>query len=321
MNLLLVYKNFAVNAHISHIGLGVSALNTAKVLKRHGLDVNVRAINMVSDLDTFLSQHPDITHVVISAAWIPALDLGNLVVKYPQIEFASNIHSNVGFLQADANGVDLLRRYVHLARELLNFRVGGNNLDFVDWLSEAYSTEAQYLPNLYDLDSTVMTNKPLYNGGTLRIGAFGASRPLKNFMTAAGAAISISKELRVPVEFWMNSGRPEGGGSIQRAIEALLRYQPNVSLHLLNWCAWPEFLGFHRNSASDDAGLLHRKLQHGNGRRDRTGCSFGGLGCDRLGTFPVDCTHGRFVGCGAGRSKPDYRSPRDCRRGSGSGTA
>lgn len=244
MNLLLVYKNFRPNSQVSHIGLGVSAVNTAKVLKRHGLAVNVKAINSVIDLDQYLSNHPAITHVVISAAWIPVLDLGNLVIKYPDIEFASNIHSNVGFLQADAHGVDLLRHYVHLARELLNFQVGGNSLKFVDWLSEAYTVQGVYLPNLYDLDSTVTQNKPLYNGGTLRIGAFGATRPLKNFMTAAGAAISISKELRVPVDFWMSGGRQEGGGSIQKAIEAMLRCQPNVTLKIFNWSAWPEFLDF-----------------------------------------------------------------------------
>lgn len=243
-NLLLVYKNFAANAHVSHIGLGVSALNTAKVLKRHGLSVNVLAINCVADLDAYLKAYPTVTHVVISAAWIPELALGNVIIAYPGIEFAANVHSNVGFLQADANGVHLLRKYVHMAREVLNFRVGGNSLKFVDWLSEAYTVAGIYLPNLYDLDPTVMQNKPLYNGGTLRIGAFGATRPQKNFMTAAAAAISIAKELRVQVEFWMSGGRQEGGGSIQRAIEEMLLGQPLLSLKILNWSAWPEFLDF-----------------------------------------------------------------------------
>lgn len=244
MNLGLFYKNFAANPNISHIGLGVSSLNTAKVLKRHGIPVQVKAINSVVDLDAFLKANPLLTHVVIAACWLPVLDLGNLVIRYPLIEFVVNVHSNVGFLQADANGVNLLGQYVHLQRELLNFRVAGNNQEFVDWLSESYTVGALFLPNLYALDHTVSTNKPLYSGGTLRIGAFGASRPLKNFMTAAGAAIAISKELRVPVEFWMNGGRPEGGGTIERAIKALLASQPGVSLHIFNWAAWPALLDF-----------------------------------------------------------------------------
>jgi hypothetical protein len=253
MNLALCYKNFAANANISHIGLGVSALNTAKVLKRHGISVSAFAINIIQDLQNFLEDNPGITHVVISAAWLPVLDLGNLVIKWPRIEFAVNIHSNVGFLQADSNGVHLLGKYVHLQKELLNFRVSANNSEFCDWLTEAYSVEALLLPNLYNLDSTVMTNRPLYNGGTVRIGAFGAARPQKNFMTAAAAAISISKELAVPVDFWMNGGRPEGGGSIERAIKELVGHRANVSLNILNWSPWPEFLDF--------IGTLHLMIQ------------------------------------------------------------
>jgi hypothetical protein len=242
MNLALCYKNFAANANISHIGLGVSALNTAKVLKRHGVAVAAFAINSVVDLDVYLQAHPATTHVVISAAWLPVLDLGKLVIRYPGIEFAVNIHSNVGFLQADANGVTLLGKYVHLQKELLNFRVSGNSQEFVDWLTEVYSVEAEYLPNLYNLDSTVMQNRPLYNGGTIRIGAFGACRPLKNFLTAAAAACAIGKQLRVPVDFTMNGGRPDGGSSIERAIQSLIASQPNVTLKILNWAAWPDFL-------------------------------------------------------------------------------
>lgn len=241
MQLALCYKNFAANANISHIGLGVSALNTSKVLKRHGLAVRAFAINSIIDLDAFLLKNPGTTHVVISAAWLPVLDLGKLVVRWPGVEFAVNIHSNVGFLQADSNGVKLLGAYIHLQKELLNFRVSGNSQEFVDWLTEAYRVEALFLPNLYNLDSTTQFNRPLYNGGGLRIGAFGACRPLKNFLTAAAAAVSISKQLRVPVELWMNGGRPDGGSSIERAIHELIRHQPGVTLKILNWAAWPDF--------------------------------------------------------------------------------
>ena len=242
MRLALCYKNFAANANISHIGLGVSALNTAKVLKRHGIAVSAFAINSILDLENFLTNNPDTTHVVIAAAWLPELPLGHLVCKFPKIEFAVNIHSNVGFLQADARGVELLGKYIHLQKELLNFRVSGNSRQFVDWLSEAYRTEAQFLPNLYALDSSVPTARPLYNGGVLKIGAFGAARPLKNFMTAAGAAIVIAKQLHVPVEFWMNGGRREDAGCIEHAIETLCRTSHSVTLKILNWQAWPDFL-------------------------------------------------------------------------------
>ncbi len=244
MNLLLVYKSFPPSGHISHVGLGVSALNNAKVLKRHGISVAAKAITSVKDLRDYLAAHQEVTHVVISAAWLPVLDLGNLITDFSRVEFSSNIHSNVAFLMADPSGVELLGKYVHLQKEMLNFRVSGNSLKFTDWLSEAYTVESLFLPNLYDLDSTVMQNRPLYNGGPLRMGAFGATRPLKNMLTAAATAISISKELRVPVEFWMSGGRAEGGETIARAIRALIRSQPSVTLRILDWCPWPDLLDF-----------------------------------------------------------------------------
>jgi len=45
---------------------------------------------------------------------------------------------------------------------------------------------------LYYLDESVPWCRPAFGGGTLRIGAFGATRPLKNLMSAAGAALETS---------------------------------------------------------------------------------------------------------------------------------
>ena len=43
LKVILAYKNFAANKNISHIGLGVSAMNTAKVLRRHGIAAEATA--------------------------------------------------------------------------------------------------------------------------------------------------------------------------------------------------------------------------------------------------------------------------------------
>jgi hypothetical protein len=44
-------------------------------------------------------------------------------------------------------------------------------------------------------------------------GIFGATRPLKNQVTAAAAAIELGARLHTDVKIWMNSGRVEGGGT------------------------------------------------------------------------------------------------------------
>src|ERR1700684_2391635 len=123
--LVLAYKNFAAQQNISHIGLGVSALNTCKVLRRAGIVADVWPVVSAKDLTRrLLSEHT--THVVISAPWIPSLDLQALVLATPSIRFAVNCHSNVGFLQADSNGVRLIRDAMDVELASHNFHLAGN---------------------------------------------------------------------------------------------------------------------------------------------------------------------------------------------------
>ncbi len=70
MSVILAYKNFAANRNISHIGLGVAAINTAKVLRREGIKTDVWPILSAADLRKRLVVAPA-EHVIISAPWIP----------------------------------------------------------------------------------------------------------------------------------------------------------------------------------------------------------------------------------------------------------
>jgi hypothetical protein len=84
-------------------------------------------------------------------------------------------------------------------------------------------------------------HKP-FSGGALRIGVFGATRPLKNLMSAAGAALEISRAMRSPLELWLSAGRTEGGGEcILGAVKEMLQGLPHVNLMLNGWQSWPRF--------------------------------------------------------------------------------
>src|SRR5579862_3252929 len=104
-SVILAYKNFAANKNISHIGLGVAALNTAKTLRGTNVAAEVWPIANAADLRSRLND--SISHVVVSAPWIPTMEWQRMVGDFPNIRFAVNCHSNVGFLQADTNGVKL----------------------------------------------------------------------------------------------------------------------------------------------------------------------------------------------------------------------
>lgn len=238
-NVLLVYKNFASH-YVSHVGLGVSSLNTAKVLLNHGIQANVSPANTVADVAALLIADPTITHCVIAAPWITADDLtANLLRRFPLIQFVVNVHSNTGFLQADTNGVKLIRDYIDLEQGSLNFKVSANSEKGTRWLRTAFQCPAAYLPNLYYLNYSTITSRPLWNGGTLYIGAFGAQRLHKNLMTAAGAALEIANILKADTKFYVNSGRPDGGNI--GPVIAMLQGQPTVELVQVPWQSWPKF--------------------------------------------------------------------------------
>ncbi len=242
MKIALVYKNFAANKNISHIGLGVAALNTSKVLIRAGIPAQVWPIVNSAGLVTQLREQPGVTHVVISAPWIPSRELQAMVAQFPDIQFAVNCHSNVGFLQADSNGVRLVREAMEIERATPNFHLAGNSQRFSGWVRRAYAAPCAYLPNMYYLDQYTDTHRPQFTGGTLRIGAFGATRPLKNFMSACGAALDISQQMKTDTEFWLSAGRTEGGGdTILRAAREMVRGLPNIKLVENGWQSWTQF--------------------------------------------------------------------------------
>jgi hypothetical protein len=244
INVILAYKNFAASKNISHIGLGVAAINTAKVLRREGIQTTVVPVVNASDLRNYLIGR-FVDHVIISAPWIPTLELAKLAQENCETHFAVNCHSNVGFLQADRNGVKLIRETLELEQATHNVHLAGNSLRFCRWVEAAFHKPCAYQPNLYYVDEHAghpIHPHPIGHSGPLRIGIFGATRPLKNLMTAAAGALEISRALRVPLELWLSGGRAEGGGdSVLGAINEMLCGLPNVTLKSNNWQSWPQF--------------------------------------------------------------------------------
>jgi hypothetical protein len=211
------------------------------VLRRIGISAEVWPIVHSRELKQRLQSQPA-SHVVISAPWIPAAELQDLVNTFSDTQFAVNCHSNVGFLQADTNGVKLIRAAMEIETGSFNFHLTGNSRRFCKWIQTGYGAPCAYLPNLYYLENSCAPRRPLYRGGTLRIGAFGATRPLKNFMSAAGAALEIARSMKADIEFWLSAGRTEGGGdTILRSAHAMLDGLPFVKLVQNGWQSWPNF--------------------------------------------------------------------------------
>lgn len=175
-------------------------------MRHAGIRSEVWPITSAADLRSRLAKFAS-EQVIVSAPWIPSLELQALANDFPETHFTVNCHSNVGFLQADRNGVKLIREVVEMEAGTHNIHLAGNCRRFCDWVNAAFAVPCAYLPNLYYLDEHAHSHPPAnYSGGPLGIGAFGATRPLKNLMSAAGAALEIARSLRAP----LNSGSRPG---------------------------------------------------------------------------------------------------------------
>ena len=242
MHVILCYKNFAAHAGISHIGLGVAAANTAKVLRANGVRATVEPLVQPADLLNVLKKYPDATSVVVSAPWIPTAIVLSFISSHHEVLLAINCHSNVGFLQADRNAVDLIRDYMSIERNNFSFHLAGNSTRFCDWIKEVFQVDCKFLPNLYYMDYLSGQPRPPYRNGTLRIGMFGAIRPLKNMMTGAAAALEIARALREPLELWLCGGRAEGGGQlVLETIRTMYKDLPGIQILENAWSPWPVF--------------------------------------------------------------------------------
>ena len=244
---IFTYKNFALNKGISHIGLGVAAVNNAKMLRAIGVRAEVKALNSQIHLRQVLnlakSAGDPYTHVVISAPWIQTDKLAQCAQMFPETQFAVNCHSNVAFLSVDPNAVALMRQGMALERETHNFHVAGNSWAFCQWMQRAYDGPCMYLPNMYYLSGGERVSRPLWRdtGGTLRFGMFGATRILKNFPGGAAAAIQVGRELGVPIEIWVNSKREDGPASTLNTVRQMVDGLPGVTLNYAPWAPWAAF--------------------------------------------------------------------------------
>lgn len=244
--LALFFKDFAAwVCDASCIGLHVAGYTTANYLKSKGVDVSVFPVRHNVDLVDALKKYDDthrysISHAVISAPWISAYDVIKLLEAYPNIMFVILSHSNVGFLQADPGGVELFRKYADISKSFPNLSVGGNSSRFTNWFEAAYGKKCVCLPNLYPVKK--VPSKCWHGRVPIKIGAFGAVRAEKNFMTAAAAALVIRKALGLPVELHMTTGGEVRQSMVLAAIREMTNGVPGFLLVDHKWKTWDHFI-------------------------------------------------------------------------------
>jgi hypothetical protein len=249
MKLLLAWKNPQVdNPTACHQGLGVTAGNAAQVLSDAGIDVTPRPVADGYYLRDNLRAGTwgAITDVVMCAPFFDSPFLGQLLGEFPHVRFVIVFHSNAGFLGVDKWSTQVLGEQIALQARYNNFVIAANCAKFANTVEQAFRAPCLLLPNLYFLHGPIQRQRALWTpaAGPLRIGAFGATRVMKNLPTAAWAAQILAQKLGAPVEFHISEGRSEGSGSgaVVDGIKALYSHQAApVTLVEQQWSGWHSF--------------------------------------------------------------------------------
>ena len=241
-HLAIFYRNFAAkNPTVSHIGLGVNALHTAKVLRKRRIRCDVFPAWTAEDVEQGLRQHPSVTHCLIEAPWVGTDQLAKMLHDFPHVQFLVRAHSQIGFLQVEPGAIKLMRDQVLLAEGQLNLTVSANTAKLCEFFRIAYGANLLYLPNLYDIERPHRKRDVHHGHRIVRIGSFGALRLLKNHTTAAAAAMMIARERGSDLELHMTVDRVEHGKSVLDAVRAMTAGVPGVRLVEAKWASWPEF--------------------------------------------------------------------------------
>lgn len=248
---ILAVKNFAAIRGVCHIGLGVTATNTMKVLHREGYLVEAWPVQTTAELHNKLAAAKaeqlktgglPISHVIVSAPWVDAKRFKQYCLEFPNTEFVLLNHSGCAFLSIDFEGMRRNAGYMQLELEVHNFRLAANNTRVVNLLRNMNGSKCLYLPNLYDTETFVPDYVwPKQIGNTIRIGSFGAGRPWKNQLCAAEAAIMLARQLGKNLELYVNSKRPDGGERMIAERDKIIEDLHGCKITYVPWQNWARF--------------------------------------------------------------------------------
>ena len=180
------------------------------------------------------------TIVVIEALWVVPEKFKVLIKLHPKVKWIIRLHSNTPFLANEGIAIEWIFDYLKFPEVF----VASNNLKLfkeLEFLTR--NRRILYLPNYYNFVSFNHVEKTIDNN-FIRIGCFGAIRPLKNQLLQAIAAIDFADKMGLKLKFYINATRIElNGSSILKNIRALFANSKHELLEI-PWLSHEDFLIF-----------------------------------------------------------------------------
>jgi hypothetical protein len=183
------------------------------------------------------------TIVIIEALWVVPSKFPILIQLHPTVSWIIRLHSNTPFLANEGIAFEWIFQYLQLPQ----LYVAANNQkiykELINLVSDDKASHILYLPNYYTVKPAPVSKTPA-PANVIRIGCFGAIRPLKNQLIQAVAAIDFANDLGLTLHFYINSTRTElGGNSVLKNIQALFANTPHQLIET-PWLPHAQFLTY-----------------------------------------------------------------------------
>jgi hypothetical protein len=236
--LLFILKKSKGYGFYSYGGFGLynSARFVVDMLNAAGLVAKLVIVNDNNDIDREVTGFRP-NYVVIEALWVVPGKFDILQKLHPRVKWIVRVHSNLPFLSVEGIAVDWVYRYAEQANVQVAFNSKKIAEDFSVLLPKGKSL---FLPNFYPVSKYRGKRSPAPKN-IVRIGCFGAIRPMKNQLLQAVVAIRYAQKVGKLLEFNINASRVEHGEEVLKNIRSLFQHSGHKLIER-GWLSHDEFL-------------------------------------------------------------------------------
>ena len=179
-----------------------------------------------NDIDRLVTLiKPDVC--IIEALWVTPEKLQENVRLHPATRFVVRLHSELPFLAQEGIALQWLKAYGP------DVEIAVNSARMDRDLGYALGVDSIYLPNYYPAPSRLPDRSGRKPSKALRVGCFGAMRPLKNHLTQAVAAIEFAAQEGKQLLFCVNSTNADP--QILKNMRALFAGRDEAELYEIPW--------------------------------------------------------------------------------------
>lgn len=198
------------------------------------------------------------TMTIIEAFWVVPEKFDTLMKMFPHMSWAVRNHSEIPFLQHEGISMEWVHGYLKRGIEIMNnSKRAVTALQAIAMSYGGHEHLISYAPNYYPItpyrngaflpshvpSPSLFNPRPRPANDTIKVGCFGAIRPLKNQLQQAIAAIRYAYALGRKLEFHINATRVEGhGDTIIKNIRNLFKHAHRATLVEHPWVDHKDFL-------------------------------------------------------------------------------